>query len=63
MHRKKRGISERREQKLCEENRIPSAAKFSRLRLIPKYAEKLADKRRKFNGKERFHGEYFNCRR
>ena len=39
------GISERRVQKLCEENRIPGVAKFSRLWLIPKDAEKPADKR------------------
>ncbi len=43
----KRGISERRVQKLCEENRIPGIAKFSRLWLIPKDAEKPADGRRK----------------
>ena len=41
---KKWGISERRVQKLYEENRIPGVAKFSRLRLIPK-AEKPADGR------------------
>ena len=33
---KKWGISERRVQKLCEENRIPGVAKFSRMWLIPK---------------------------
>ena len=42
---KKWGISERRVQKLCEENRIP--ARFSRLWLIPQDAEKPVDKRRK----------------
>ena len=36
---KKWGISERRVQKLCEENRIPGVAKFSRLWLIPKDAK------------------------
>ena len=36
---KKWGISERRVQKLCEENRIPGVAKFSRMWLI---REKLA---------------------
>lgn len=41
------GISERRVQKLCEENRIPGVAKFSRLWLIPKDAEKPADARMK----------------
>ena len=44
---KKWGISERRVQKLCEENRIPGVARFSRLRLIPKDAEKPIDGRRK----------------
>lgn len=40
------GISERRVQKLCEENRIPGAVKFSRVWLIPKDAEKPVDGRR-----------------
>ena len=44
---KKWGISERRVQKLCEEKRIPGVAKFSRMWLIPKDAEKPTDKRRK----------------
>lgn len=44
---KKWGISERRVQKLCEENRIPGIAKFSRMWLIPKDAEKPIDKRKK----------------
>ena len=44
---KKWGISERRVQKLCEENRIPGVAKFSRMWLIPKDAEKHVDGRRK----------------
>lgn len=48
---KKWGISERRVQKLCEENRIPGVAKFSRLWLIPKDAEKPSDERRKENKK------------
>ena len=43
---KKWGISERRVQKLCEENRIPGVAKFSRMWLIPKNAEKPIDKRK-----------------
>ena len=38
---KKWGISERRVQKLCEEKRILGVAKFSRMWLIPKDAEKL----------------------
>ena len=41
------GISQRRVQKLCEENRIPGAVKFSRGWLIPKDAEKPIDGRRK----------------
>jgi hypothetical protein len=49
---KKWGISERRVQKLCEGNRIPGVAKFSRLWLIPKDAEKPAD------GRYRKRGEY-----
>ena len=40
------GISARRVQKLCEDNRIPSAVKFSRVWLIPKDAEKPVDGRR-----------------
>ena len=47
---KRWGISERRVQKLCEENRIPGVAKFSRMWLIPKDAEKPADGRRKKRG-------------
>jgi hypothetical protein len=44
---KKWGISERRVQKLCEENRIPGITKFSRMWMIPKNAEKPHDGRRK----------------
>lgn len=33
--------------RLCEENRIPGVAKFSRLWLIPKDAEKPVDKRKR----------------
>ena len=44
---RKWGISERRVQKLCEENRIPGVAKFSYMWLIPKDAKKPADRRRK----------------
>ncbi len=40
---KKWGISERRVQKLCEENRIPGVAKFSCMWLIPKDAERPVD--------------------
>ena len=41
------GISERRIQKLCEENRIPGAERFVRVWAIPKDAEKPPDARRK----------------
>ena len=51
---KKWGISERRVQKLCEENRIPGVAKFSRLWLILKDAEKPTDVRIK-SRKEKKH--------
>ncbi|MDR1409604.1 MAG: helix-turn-helix domain-containing protein [Oscillospiraceae bacterium] len=44
---KKWGISERRIQKLCEENRIPGVIRFSRVWAIPKDTEKPVDKRRK----------------
>lgn len=45
------GISERRIQKLCEENRIDGAMKFSRIWVIPKDAQKPVDARFK-NAKE-----------
>lgn len=41
------GISERRVQKLCEENRIPGISKISFMWLIPKNAQKPKDARRK----------------
>jgi len=41
------GISERRIQKLCEENRIEGAVRFSRVWAIPKDAKKPLDARRK----------------
>lgn len=44
---KKWGISERRVQKLCEENRIQGVAKFSYMWMIPKDAEKPIDARKK----------------
>ena len=47
---KKWGISERRVQKLCEEERIPGVARISRMWLIPKDAKKPADRRRKEYG-------------
>ena len=40
-------ISERRIQKLCEEERIPGVTRFGRMWLIPKDAEKPEDARRK----------------
>ncbi len=46
-------ISERRIQKLCEENRIPGVAKFSYMWLIPKDAEKPIDGRKKKNNFEK----------
>lgn len=46
------GISERRIQKLCEENRILGVVRLSRVWLIPKDAEKPIDGRTK-KGKER----------
>lgn len=58
---KKWGISERRVQKLCEENRIPGVAKFSRMWLIPKDAEKPIDGRTK-HGKELHHEQGLNYR-
>ncbi len=47
------GISNRRIQKLCEENRIHGVIRFGRSWAIPKDAEKPADarKRRKNDGK------------
>jgi hypothetical protein len=41
------GISKRRIQKLCEENRIDGAVRFVHVWAIPKYAEKPADARKK----------------
>ncbi|MBW4845082.1 MAG: helix-turn-helix domain-containing protein [Lachnospiraceae bacterium] len=45
---KKWGISQRRVQKICEENRIKGIAKFSYMWLIPKDADKPKDSRKKF---------------
>lgn len=44
---KKWGISERRVQKLCEENRIPGVSKLGYMWLIPKNAKKPIDGRTK----------------
>ncbi len=44
-------ISERRIQKLCEENRIPGVVRLSRVWLIPKDAEKPKDNRLKSRNK------------
>jgi len=41
------GISERRIQKLCEENRIVGTIRFGHAWAIPKDAEKPADERKK----------------
>jgi hypothetical protein len=41
------GISERRIQKLCSENRIEGVLRFSRVWAIPKNAKKPKDARRK----------------
>lgn len=38
-------ISERRVQKLCEDDRIPGVSRLGNMWLIPKDAEKPADKR------------------
>ena len=43
------GLSERRVQKLCKENRIDGAIWFGRMWLIPKGAEKPKDERYKHN--------------
>ena len=56
------GISERRVQKLCEENRIPGVARFSRMWLIPKDAEKPIDARTK-QGKELKHEQHITSGR
>lgn len=45
------GISERRIQKLCEENRIDGTSKFGRAWMIPKDAEKPIDGRIKLERK------------
>lgn len=44
---KKWGISERRVQILCSENRIPGVSKLGYMWLIPKNAEKPFDMRKK----------------
>lgn len=43
-------ISERRIQKLCEENRIEGVQRFGRSWMIPKTAEKPRDLRKKRGG-------------
>lgn len=48
---KKWGISERRVQRLCEDNRIPGVSKIGYMWLIPKSAKKPIDRRTK-QGKE-----------
>lgn len=53
---KKWGITPRQINYLCSDGRIPGAIKMATIWLIPKDAEKPADKRRKkagdFNGKD-----------
>lgn len=44
---KKWGISDRRVQKLCEENRISGVSRIGNMWLIPKNAEKPNDRRKK----------------
>ncbi|AGL00624.1 hypothetical protein [Desulfoscipio gibsoniae] len=44
------GISERRVQKFCEEQRIPGVKRFSRMWMIPKDAKKPIDGRKKRDG-------------
>ncbi|WP_312648690.1 helix-turn-helix domain-containing protein [Aminipila sp.] len=44
---KKWSITERWVQKLCEENRVKGAVRFSRVWMIPKDAKKPVDGRRK----------------
>ncbi|MDW2798965.1 DNA-binding protein [Clostridium boliviensis] len=46
------GISKRRIQKLCEENRINGVVRFGRVWAIPKDAPKPADSRLKENRKK-----------
>jgi hypothetical protein len=46
------GISERRIQKLCEQNRISGAVRFVRVWAIPKDVEKPKDGRLKKHDKE-----------
>ena len=52
------GISERRIQKLCEENRIDGTEKFGRAWMIPKDAEKPVDGT--YENKEQTGGESWN---
>ena len=47
------GISERRVQRLCEDNRMPGVSKLGNMWLIPKDAVKPADRRRKNRGDSR----------
>ncbi len=47
------GISERRVQILCSENRIPGVSKLGYMWLIPKNAEKPIDGRRKNSSTKR----------
>ena len=59
---KKWGISERRVQKLCEDNRIEGVAKFSYMWIIPKDAEKPVDGRlKKYKQEEKSHEKDIDC--
>jgi len=53
---KKWGISERRIQKLCEEERIDGVLRFGRSWMIPRQAEKPSDLRCKINRKRKEDG-------
>ena len=44
---KKWGVSDRRVQKLCGENRIPGVSRIGNMWLIPKNTEKQSDRRTK----------------
>lgn len=59
---KKWGISERRVQVLCSENRIPGTSKLGYMWLIPKDAEKPVDRRTK-QGKAGKNEQDFSDRR
>lgn len=51
------GISERRVQKLCEEERIEGVLRFGRSWMIPKSAHKPEDMRKKISQGENAHAQ------